>query len=171
MKLCLKYEPTPANARLFAADIVAASTEIYGAHLDYTIDSLRQVDAIIERFRSDGVSSDQIAETLFGFGCYVGEVIVRCGEGRWRVTAETPMAELGGFPLVVQHGRDSFCNPIGKVFKRLANGPEDSLAFSTKPSLLIRHKHRRSPSRANLGGSSGNGELLPAHNEAIVFGW
>jgi hypothetical protein len=129
MKLCLKFEPTPENAPRFAADIVLAATEVSGANLDYTIDSLRQVDAIIESLRSDGVSSDQIAETLFGFGCYVGEVIVRRAEGRWRAAAETPMAELGGFPLVVQHGRDSFCNPIGKVFKRLANGPEDSIAY------------------------------------------
>jgi len=129
MKLCLKYEPTPANARCFAADIVAAATKANGANLDYTIDSLRQVDAIIESFRSDGVTSDQVAETLFGFGCYVGEVIVRRGEGKWRAAVETPMAQFAGFPLVVQHGSDGYCNPIGKAFKLLENGPEDSLWY------------------------------------------
>jgi hypothetical protein len=32
------------------------------------------VDEIIEELRQDGPPVEMIAETLFGFGCYVGEV-------------------------------------------------------------------------------------------------
>ncbi|HVJ83533.1 MAG TPA: hypothetical protein VNC50_20880, partial [Planctomycetia bacterium] len=94
-----------------------------------SVASLRAVDDIIEDLRQEGCTSDQMAETLFGFGCYVGEVFVRNAGGRWRNAAETSMADLAGFPLVVELGKESFCNPIGKVFKRMDNGEGDDLPY------------------------------------------
>jgi hypothetical protein len=129
MRLRLKYQPIPENAPKFAGDIVAAAAEISGVALDYSADSLKDVDDIIERMRQDGCTSEQLAETLFGFGCYVGEVFVRQAGGRWRNAADTAMADLAGFPLVVELGEEHFCNPIGKVFKRLENGEEDNLPY------------------------------------------
>lgn len=129
MRLRLKYPPTPENAPKFAADIVGAAADISGVVLDYSADGLKDVDDIIEGMRRDGCTSEQVAETLFGFGCYVGEVFVRQAGGRWRNTADTAMADLAGFPLVVELGEEHFCNPIGKVFKRLDNGEEDNLPY------------------------------------------
>jgi hypothetical protein len=129
MRLQLKYSPTPENAPRFASDIVAAAAKISGVQLDYTADSLKTVDDIIEKMRQDGCTTDQIAETLFGFGCYVGEVLVRQAGGEWQNTAETSMAKIAGFPLIVALGQTNICNPIGKVFKRLRNGEEDSLHY------------------------------------------
>ena len=83
--LNLKYDPTPENAPALAADIVAAARRITGVELDYSRGSLERVDAILEDLRSNGPPAEQIAETLFGFGCYVGEVMVRCSTGRWDV--------------------------------------------------------------------------------------
>lgn len=70
---------------------------------------------------------EMIAETLFGFGCYVGEFFVRNGHGQWaRPTAE--QAGLVGFPFIVRASADSWLNPIGKTFKRYENGEEDSVS-------------------------------------------
>lgn len=129
MRLRLKYTATGENAPKFAGDIVASAAEIKGVELDYSADSLKALDDIIEGLRQDGCTTDQIAETLFAFGCYVGEVFVRQAGGKWRNTAETPMAEVAGFPLVVQLSETRFCNPIGKVFKRLKDGEGDSLPY------------------------------------------
>jgi hypothetical protein len=129
MRLRLKYEPTPKNAPKFASDIIAAAAKISGVQLDYSVASLKAVDDIIEGMRKDGCTSQQVAETLFGFGCYVGEVFVRHAGSQWQNAAETSMAGFAGFPLVIQLGKDSFCNPIGKVFKRLDNGEEDNLPY------------------------------------------
>lgn len=129
MQLRLKYPPTADNATQFALDIVASALEISGVTLDFTVESLKRVDEILEGFRRDGCTSDQVAETLFGFGCYVGEVFVRNANGRWRNAAETPMASFAGSALVIQLGKDHFCNPIGKVFKRVDNGKEDNLSY------------------------------------------
>jgi hypothetical protein len=129
MRLNLRYEPTPENASRFAADIVKAAQNVSGVALDYSADSLKHVDDIIEGMRSEGCSADQVAETLFGFGCYVGEVLVRQAGATWQQSADTPMANFAGFPLVLHLRGQSYCNPIAKAFKRLDNGPEDSLPY------------------------------------------
>jgi hypothetical protein len=127
--LRLEYPPTPENAPKLAEGIVVATADISGVDLDYSVVSLKAVDEIVEELRKEGCTSDQIAETLFGFGCYVGEVFVRQAGGKWRKAAETSMAKFAGFPLVVELEDESICNPIGKVFKRLENGEEDSLPY------------------------------------------
>lgn len=129
MELRLRYPPTAENAPKFAEDMVAPAAEISGLELDYSVASLEAVDQIVEQLRQDGCTADQVGETLFGFGCYVGEVFVRQGGGTWREAADTPMAELSPFPMVVELGSDNFCNPIGKVFKRLELGEEDNLPY------------------------------------------
>jgi hypothetical protein len=109
-----------------------------GVKLDFTPDSLALVDGIFDDFRAEGVTGRQIAETLFSFGCYVGEVFTRHAGGRWRALDDVELA-VGGWPLVVELGPGRMCNPIGKAFKRLENGPEDSLqyfyeTFATPPA-------------------------------------
>ncbi|WP_262285542.1 DUF6278 family protein [Micromonospora sp. MA102] len=128
MQLRLKYAPVPENAARFAGDIAAAAAQVSGVQLDYTPDSLARVDTIFDGFRADGLTGEQLAETLFGFGCYVGEVLTRHAGGRWRATAEDERA-IVGWPLLVELGEHRWCNPIGKAFKRLENGPEDSLRY------------------------------------------
>lgn len=133
MKLRLQFAPTPENAPRHAALCVEGAKAVSGVDLDYSPASLHLVDEIIEGFRRDGVSSQEVAETLFTFGCYVGEVFVRNAGGVWRNAEETPMRDVATFVLVIELSEhQSICNPIGKAFKRLDNGPEDSLAYFYK---------------------------------------
>jgi hypothetical protein len=129
VELNLKYSPTPEHAAALADLVVPVARDVSKATLDYSPASLKEVDRIIENFRRDGVRFKQVAETLFSFGCYVGEVLVRHAGGSWRVGSETPLAKFAGGPLVIQTGPEDFCNPIGKVFKRFENGEEDSLEY------------------------------------------
>jgi hypothetical protein len=129
MELSLKFPPTPEYAAQHAELMIQPARDISGVDLDFSPGSLEAIDRIIDQMRLEGVRSDQVAETLFGFGCYVGEVFVRSNGACWRPTDETGMAGLAGFPIVVELGPDNICNPIGKVFKRLENGDEDSLVY------------------------------------------
>jgi hypothetical protein len=129
MNLNLKYAPVPDNAARFAEDIVRATREISGANLDYSPASLAVVDKTVEGFARDGCKIDDVKETLFGFGCYVGEVFVRAGHGFWRAPNTGREADVFGSPLVVELGPDKVCNPIGKVFKRLELGESESLPY------------------------------------------
>jgi hypothetical protein len=130
MELQLRYEPKPENAAKFAADIVASAAEVSGVTLDYGVASLAVVDGIMEALRADGVRVDQVAETLFGFGCYVGEVLVRNSDmgAAWQAPNAKEL-EWFGWPMIVKASEDNVCNPIGKAFKRFENGQEDSLAY------------------------------------------
>jgi hypothetical protein len=129
MKLALKFPPTPEFAAQHAELMVQAAKDVSGVDLDFSPESIATVDEIVEQLRQDGVTEEQVGETLFGFGCYLGEVLVRRNGAVWRASDDTPMRDAAGFQMVVDLGSDRFCNPIGKVFKRLANGQEDSLPY------------------------------------------
>lgn len=134
MELVLKYEPVPSNAGRFAQDIVVAAREISGIDLDYSIESLSGVDAIIEQMRADKVPVEAVAETLFGFGCYVGEVLIRVANGKWDV-AVGEEKDLAHFPFVVRFADGSFTNPINRVFKRLEEGEEANISYYAQVAI------------------------------------
>jgi len=129
MELNLQFPPTPEFAAQHAQVMVQAAKDISGADLDFSPGSLNAVDQIVEQMRQGGVTAEQVGETLFGFGCYVGEVFVRHNGAKWCLADETPMKDFAGVPMVVELESDNLCNPIGKVFKRLENGDEDSLPY------------------------------------------
>ncbi len=140
--LKLKRDVSPENAPLFAQDAVATTARITGDELDYSVASLAIVDRIIERIRSSGGTIDQYAETMFVFGCYVGEVFVRNASGRWVWTPEDSLRVLGMRIVLDLPQQKSLCNPIAKAFKRLHNGVEENLpffysAFTRRPETTI----------------------------------
>ena len=75
MILNLPFPPRPQHARELADVCVETARKVSGLHLDYTPASLALVDDQIDRFARGGVGVDEIASTLFCFGCYVGEVL------------------------------------------------------------------------------------------------
>lgn len=68
------------------------------------------------------------AQTVFTFGCYLGEVMFRHAGYRWVDTPPGPARNLG--PLAVCRTADSgYANPIGTAVKRVDNGAADSVAY------------------------------------------
>lgn len=128
----LKFDIIPQNAPRFAADIVKTAKKVDGVTLDYSVKSLKIVDKIIGRFHEEGRTMDEIAATIFGFGCYVGEVFVRNAGAEWRAATQEEIDNYYGVPLIVELGGDTTANPIGKVIKRLENGDEDNLHYFYK---------------------------------------
>jgi hypothetical protein len=126
MKLNLKFDLLPENAPLFAQDIVKIAKDVSNIHLDYSVQSVKQIDDLIESFRSDGLVLQQVAETIFALGCYVGQVMVQQGGGKWVPPSDLPV-DLGGAPFFIAFPDGSFSNPVGKAFKRMVNGDSDSL--------------------------------------------
>lgn len=79
-------------------------------------------------FHAEGLTPDQIGETVFAFGCYVGEVLVRNNGGRWVMPGRSALAKLGGSQtMVVELPNGDVWNPIGRAFKLLQNGEPDSV--------------------------------------------
>jgi hypothetical protein len=110
-----------------AAVAVAAASEVAGIELDYGVPSLVLVDGILARFHDEGLGPEQVGETVFSLGAYIGEVMIRSAGGSWvTVGADHPLG--GGWPLVELPG-DTLVNPLGKAFKRVENGEGDSIPY------------------------------------------
>lgn len=122
--------PSPESAVQLAELVVQIARNSMAVELDYSAESLRQVDEMVLGFRNEGQTAQTMNETIFLLGCYLGEVIVRNHGGVWKRAEETAFgayAEPG--MLVIEMPNGIIWNPIGKAFKLLENGEEDSLAF------------------------------------------
>lgn len=126
VRLALKYPPVAENAPRFAADIVAAVAERSRVHLDYSTSSLRIVDRVIDGLRQEEPSVGPVADMLFGFGAYLGEVLVREAGARW-VDFDASQRELFGYAFGITMPDGRAWNPLGKAFKRFKDGPGDSV--------------------------------------------
>jgi hypothetical protein len=117
---------TPEQAPAFA-DIAVKTLQGLGTHLDYSPQSLFRIDEVIDTLRLGGHTPSTVGDTVFALGCYAGEILVRHSVGVWKNTdAVVPGMES---PIVIElHADGSIWNPVGKAFKRLVNGEEDSVA-------------------------------------------
>tara|TARA_R110000850_G_scaffold274404_2_gene411856 strand:+ start:354 stop:920 length:567 start_codon:yes stop_codon:yes gene_type:complete len=131
MTLNLQHPPEPAYAEKHAEIAINVVKNVENIELDYSPESLKVIDRIIQGFHEEGLTEEQMAETIFTFGCYAGEVFVRNRNAKW-VTPEDVMppnvANLFRF-MVIQLPDGKVWNPIDKAFKELENGAEDSLEF------------------------------------------
>src|SRR6202048_990237 len=73
--LLLPTMPAATTASGLAARAADAARTVFDIELDFTPGSLHRVDEILHGFREPG--SDRMAEFIFIFGCYLGEVMVR----------------------------------------------------------------------------------------------
>ena len=114
MELRLPFPPTPEYMPDHAASIVQVVRRIDGEELDFSVASLQTVDRLLDRFHDAGDDPNCMAETLFQFGSYIGEVIVHQANGTWvTVPPEHPLG--GGWPLVEVSGE----RPSTRLARRL----------------------------------------------------
>ena len=132
MKLRLQYPPTPENASKHAQIAVDAALDVERIKLDYSPESLANVDRIVGRFHADSIQSDQIRMLVFCFGCYVGEIFVRHHGGVWKMPVDSNLPDFlkdQNNMMFVELPNGTSWNPIGKTFKLLEDGGGDSVAY------------------------------------------
>ena len=127
MKIRLQYPATPENAREHAKIAVAVARDEWETVLDFTPGSLEALDAEIDSLRESGQDGEDVAEMLFVFGCYLGEVLVRNLGGAWVATARSALRALSPWPMVVVLKDGSAWDAIGKTYKRLELGDSEFL--------------------------------------------
>ncbi|MER7930276.1 hypothetical protein ABTY96_45430 [Streptomyces sp. NPDC096057] len=126
MQVHLNPPLEPGNASRHAAAIVATAADISGAELDYSPESILLVEDIVDGFRAEGVTGEDMAESLIAFGCYVGEILTRHAGGAWRHALTAQVTDLP-LPLVVELPDSRECHPIDWVFRRLRSGTDVSI--------------------------------------------
>ncbi|MGP4011426.1 hypothetical protein [Streptomyces sp. 4N124] len=123
MQLHLNYPLEPDSAPLHAAAIVEVAADISDAELDYSPGSIGLVEDIVDGFRTEGATGQEMADSLVGFGCYVGEILTRRAGAVWRYTPDSQHT----VPLAVELPDARECHPIDWVFRRLEHGAAVSI--------------------------------------------
>ena len=110
---------------------------------DLTIDSLSHLDDYLDMIRVDPNVEDDWNRTVLRSGAYAGEVIRQNGNpNNWHwidydsalsicdpnIIGEKSIVNCG----VLWRGGESICFPLGKVYKFLDNGREDSIKYFTE---------------------------------------
>lgn len=131
--------PTAKHASDLAQRAVDAERNINGVELDYTPESLNRVDDILNSFRAPG--SDAVAETIFVFGCYVGEVLARNASYEW-VDSSPEVARWGGQLTLYRASDMAHASPIWKAFNRVNYGEADSVAYFYQACAVVSSSDR-----------------------------
>jgi len=115
----------------YAQDAVDFARNNFNVELDYTNQSIERVEGIAARlydakpkgflakvFRK-GPTDEQVQGICKALGGYIGEVYRRSKGGDWAINQE-----LDALGVLFS---ETWIFPPAKVYKRLANGPEDNL--------------------------------------------
>ena len=132
-------EPKPTVADMMAAyaqDAVDHAKTAAGVTLDYSADSIKQVEGVLEtlcaatprglsRIFRRGPTQEDVATMAKMYGGYIGEVVRRTAGGEWVLDTEIAAGET---VISLRKGEQRIFPPA-KVHKRLANGSEDNVWF------------------------------------------
>src|SRR5262249_23897452 len=128
-----KVVVAPKNAAEFAGWGVEQAKKAYNVTLDYSVGSLKHIDDILEQFFAEHVTVDDVYLSLFCFGCYVGEVIVRNNRSaRWISLGDNEYESELDTGMVVKLASGTIVNPIGKAAKRTLSGEIDQSQYFYK---------------------------------------
>jgi hypothetical protein len=112
-----------------ANETARLSKDLWKTELDFSPESLKNVDAILLKLRRRKDAPPP--KMIDGLGCYAGEVLVRHTDGHWIDGGDgRPMVKVPDFGTA---------NPIGKCWKRFRNGDSDSVEALCRIVLVMSH--------------------------------
>ncbi len=109
-------------AEAYAQQAVAQARE-YHAVLDYSENSVQELEVILSQISHQGQTSDELTETCKLWGSYLGEVVRRQFGGEWTVE-QYPGKEFATLTLTV-NGSKLF--PSMKIHRRLTQGDGENV--------------------------------------------
>lgn len=121
--------------------------DTFGIRLDYSPASLAQVDFILQTLGDGWSGIEEFEDAMLGFGCYVGEVLVRCGRGRWICSADVHsdspwVVVCGGLrfdPIAMVRDRyQGACEPLPVQFAQVVWATESRIRTGRSHSLSRR---------------------------------
>lgn len=138
LKLKLEFPLLPEYAHRHAETFVLQSWDNAQIQLNYSIDSLKAVDSLLESWLDQGTQLEEIPSTLFRIGCYVGEVVRRLRSAEWVTAADFPQ-ENDSHPLpallMLKFPDGHVWSPIRTAFLKASRGREISLVLACQDQL------------------------------------
>ncbi|MGH4028134.1 hypothetical protein ACQB60_04260 [Actinomycetota bacterium Odt1-20B] len=121
--------------RQYVKGFVAEVTSRNRLPLDYSVQSLRVVDFVVEGLRKGGKERQDVEPVLSGLGAYVGEVLVRRAGAVWVDFDEEQRAYFGQ-PVGVRMPDGRVWSPLGKVVNLYESGGEGGAEESLQTFYL-----------------------------------
>ena len=127
----------------YAQDAVDHAKSSSDITLDYSLESVRRVEQVLERLYTAvprgvlgrlfgrGPSAQGLLTMSKMYGGYVGEVLRRAAGGEWDIDTEV----VPGQNTVCLRKGENRIWPPSKVHKRLTNGPEDNVWYYSQVIL------------------------------------
>ena len=113
-------------AEAYALDMVDYAKDTHGIELDWSNDSVQEIERIAavlhEEYKKSPPSSEQLEPFYKALGSYVGEVFRRKHGADWGWVS----LQGGRFPGLQAKAGALFW-PWGRAMNRIVNGPEDNL--------------------------------------------
>jgi len=126
----LDIAPAVETAQGYSEDAVRNMQRMYGAVMDYSVDSLVAIDRVLSDWRKKGATADVAAKSLYAFGCYAGEVLQRQRPGHWQEPPREAHGDLESLFLYVRLHDGREWRPIAIAFLQMMEGPQYSLHAS-----------------------------------------
>lgn len=128
--LNFQFTPTPDNGLKFAEQFRGAVKANENIDLDFSVETLNFTDTFLQRFRDEGLTVNDFAETIFVAGCYVGQVMVQNNGGEWIRQEDANLPDgVTMMPIVIKLPNGTITDPIAKSFKRFYNGEADNISY------------------------------------------
>ena len=136
--LFAKSRSAPKHETLSNADVIeemkvrAASAIVdarakYSIELDYSSDSIEDVERILDTIHrqhvQDPIDDAELTRLKLKWGGYIGEVIKRLRKAEWQL--DSKIGGPGSLPVVYEKSGESF--PVMWCLKRIVNGSEDNV--------------------------------------------
>lgn len=125
--------PDHASVKGYASDAIKNFRKLEKAELDYSLDSLRHIDALLLDWKRQGAPVSQINKSLFAMGSYAGETLLRLKAGLWQAASEDTDSQRRFLYLRFDDGRE--WHPIYQVFAMMFAPPEQTAAQTLVASL------------------------------------
>jgi|GEM_PF-5775108 hypothetical protein len=115
--------------RELAQQCVENCQEFFQITLDYSEESIQQIEDIIHRyFRAGSYTAKNLpTRTAWLFGCYLGEVMVRHLGARWGKLHEDPTRSGAPFVIIERDGQQVPVHLISKLLRRFQDPQEENL--------------------------------------------
>lgn len=123
-----KFDSTDQMMAYMANEAAGWMKQDKGIDLDYSFDSIKQVEARLGEISKEVVKDNPQKGTFgiaMGYGAYIGEVFRRQQGGSWAVSDR--LDGQNSYPLTTQNSNVAY--PVMWCYKRLINGDDDNVYF------------------------------------------
>ena len=119
----------------YAKVAVDCASNSFGVRLDYSVESIERLEHLLSQLYSKlprgffqkllqrGLTHGEVEKASEMFGAYIGEVIRRHGGGTWEMDTRFTRGHI------CLRKDEKRIYPASKVYKRLTQGPSDSVWF------------------------------------------